>query len=842
MLTIVYPLHWLKLNESGRKEKILFIATGYKMKPCIDASKTMLGLGYLPPKSNSYFRTLRKTHGRTIQVRNNFFLSTATSSAPSAPSSALAWHLLADNSSDVDSVGSESRRSATSVPAPLPPPPDTSSVGNILPYLLKLMFGEKQLLWRIGLSISLMFVSKIAGLACPFFIKLAVDTLTVNPSAGQEGIAQLLHFPLLPALSVTPAVQGALFAVACFGFCDMIKNVAKEMQAPTFLPVTQAVSRRVSYHTFAHLLNLDVSFHLENRTGRMSRILERGPRSIQQIFRAVVFIFLPTAFELLAVCTVLTKTFNPLVGALVGLTFVLYISWSVTLTQMAAEVRKQVIDLDNQTTSKAIDALQNFETVILFNNHKLEVGQYFNLVKGLQGATNKTEQLAAMLNAGQAVILAMGMASIMFAAVLVGRSGAGATPGDLVMIQGLLLQLWAPLQFLGWLYRELKNSMIDIEEFMDILRTRSRISGGQDSMPELVAGVAADHSMVPVNHNGGASHNGEASEKISQGLNGRSADGIKMVPSTSGRAPVASGLDIQLQSVVFGYSHDRKILRGLSLRVEPGQSVAIVGPSGSGKSTILKMLTRQYDVTEGSLYLNGCEIKELSLDSLRNNVAVVPQETVLFNDSILENIRYGRPSASDDDVFEAAKMARLDVAVGRMTNGFNTVVGERGLKLSGGEKQRVAIARAFLRAPRLLICDEATSALDSETEAQIMASLNELALGRTSIFVAHRLSTVKGCDKIIVLDEGQVVEQGSHEALMKQEKGVYRSMWELQAAEEEQQHQQQHNLYPGMTVEDAPLDADILGGKRGNQHIKAGQASSDEESVVFGAVRRKSVV
>jgi ABC-type transport system involved in Fe-S cluster assembly fused permease/ATPase subunit len=386
--------------------------------------------------------------------------------------------------------------------------------------------------------------------------------------------------------------------------------------------------------------------------------------------------------------------------------------------------------------------------VTLFNNQKLEVNQYCKLFQDFQLATNKTEMLAALLNGGQAVILAFGMCGAMLSAVMLGRGGMGATPGDLVMIQGLLLQLWAPLQFLGWLYRELKNSLVDVEEFLDILRTKSNVVDG--TKPLLLS---------------------QPSSSSHQGSNGTSS--------------AFGGLEIDLDNVHFGYQTTRKILNGVSIKVHQGQSIAIVGPSGSGKSTLLKLLTRQYDVDPGSsVRLNGQDIRDLQLDSLRQSIAVVPQDTVLFNDTILQNIRYGRAEASDSDVMSDARLARLDEAVAKMPKQYETLVGERGLKLSGGEKQRVAIARAFLREPRLLICDEATSALDSESEAKIIESLDELAQGRTSIFVAHRLSTIRGCDRIIVLKDGVVVEEGSHAQLLGIEGGLFKQMWEQQVAED----------------------------------------------------------
>lgn len=638
---------------------------------------------------------------------------------------------------------------------PLPPPPSTANLTEVLPYLAQLALSEKQLYWRLGLAMICIVGSKAAALVGPWTFKLAIDALS----------ASVASVPL------------ALTNLALYGLASVVQNLLKEVQGPIFTPVSQAVARRVAYHTFSHVLNLDISFHLERRTGRLSRILERGTRAVQMLYRALIFTLLPTFVNFLFVCSLLGSAFSPAVALCVGATFVAYVAWSVALTQAAVEVRKRVNQLDNQTSSKAIDALLNYETVALFNNQKLEIRQYDRFLKDYQTASIKTEQLSATLNAGQAVILAVGLTAILMAAILGGGGGGGGaaaaagtlvTAGDLVMIQGLLLQLWAPLQFLGWFYRELRQSLIDMEEFFQILQTRSNLKDGTRDIPTLGDPSQKNNGVGGVHHNG-VDSNGH----------------IDAPSSTSSPTPAYSGqegLAVNLQDVKFGYTAEREVLKGASLRVNPGESVAVVGPSGSGKSTILKLVTRLYDVREGQVLINGVDVRDVKQDKLRAAVAVVPQDTVLFNDTILENIRYGFPEATDDQVIEAAKAARLHQAVMRMPKKYETEVGERGLKLSGGEKQRVAIARAFLRSPRLLICDEATSALDSGTERAIMASLNDLAKGRSCIYVAHRLSTIKNCDRIVVLSEGHVAEEGRHDELMALG-GIYREIWDMQVEE-----------------------------------------------------------
>ncbi|GBF89046.1 metal ABC transporter permease [Raphidocelis subcapitata] len=658
-------------------------------------------------------------------------------------------------------------RSGNAPPAaPLPPPPASASPRDVAGYLVRLALGERKMMWRVGLAFVFMVVSKAAGLAGPLWLKCAVDRLAAG---GGDALA------------------GAVRAIVTYGLCAIVGNLAKELQHPTFTPVSQAVARRVSYHTFAHVLDLDISFHLDRKTGRLSRILERGTRSVQMLYRAVLFTFAPTAVELVFVIILLATVFSPVTAGLVAATFIGYVSWTLALTQAAVDVRRRVNVLDNLTTTKAVDALLNAETVALFGNRDLEVAAYDHYLRGYQEAAIQTERLAATLNAGQAVVLCVGLTLVLISAVVGTGAAPGAraavvTPGDLVLLQGLLLQLWSPLQFLGWFYRELRQSLVDLEEFFDILRTRSQLPDGDTELPDAPPGLR--NATAEAAEANGTRHADGASAALQHGSE-RAASHALASSSNGGGAEDAhslAGLQVELEGVRFGYHRGREVLRGVSLSMPPGSSLAVVGGSGSGKSTVLKLLTRLYDATAGDIKINGVSVRELRRESLRSAVAVVPQDTVLFNDTVLQNIRYGRPEASDEEVLDAARMAHLHDAVMRMPDGYETLVGERGLKLSGGEKQRVAIARAFLRNPRLLVCDEATSALDSATEASIMASLAELAQGRTSVFVAHRLSTIRNCDRIVVLSAGKVAEEGSHEELMAAG-GVYARMWEMQAAE-----------------------------------------------------------
>ena len=554
----------------------------------------------------------------------------------------------------------------------------------------------------------MLVISKTAGILAPVLFKQAIDAVSSGTSKA--------------------ALSNAVAALLVGGAARAINGLAKELQHPLFTPVSQAAGRRVSHHAFAHVLGLDLGFHLDRSVGSLSRMLERGARSVGMIFRAIVFTFVPTIVELIAVCVILARAFSPLISGLVMGAFGIYAGWTVLLTFLATKVRREVKDLDNLISSQAVDALLNVETVKLFANDKLEAERYDAGLTAYQKASVQLEVISAALNAGQGAILAAGMTAAMVAAAL----APGTTAGDLVMIQGLLLQLWAPLQFLGWFYRELRQSLVDMEDLFDILRMQPLLADGTIELPDDIRGIS-----------------------------------------------------LKLENVKYTYpGTGREVLRGINIFAAPGESIAIVGPSGSGKSTILKLLTRLYDCdADGSVFIDGIDVRDLKLSSLRAVTAVVPQDTILFNDKISDNIAYGKPNASKEEIVSAARAAKLTGAVASMPDGWNTIVGERGLKLSGGEKQRVAIARAFLRAPRLIICDEATSALDTATERSIMASLTELAAGRTSVFVAHRLSTVQGCSRIYVLNEGKVAEQGNHEHLMNR-KGLYYEQWQAQAAEE----------------------------------------------------------
>jgi ABC-type transport system involved in Fe-S cluster assembly fused permease/ATPase subunit len=623
-----------------------------------------------------------------------------------------------------------------------------------MPYLYKISVAQPGTALRLAFAVCFMLVQKSTGLAVPILFKTAVDHLTAAAVFSSQA----------DAAGVSAALAAAAMAIVYSGAFKATSGVATELRSVAFTPVAQAAGRRVALQVFNHVLNLDLSFHLNRRTGALQRIIDRGTRSVTMVFRAVVFTFAPTALELTLVCALLWKAFSWHVVAIVLATFVAYVAWTVRMTGYSADLRKIANAMDGETTGKAVDALLNYETVSVFGNVRMESKQYDGLLRAYHEAALGSERASSALNAGQAVILACGMTAVLVTAALgVGRGGLAAVGpvtervGDLVMANGLLLQLWAPLQFLGFFYRELRQSLVDMEAMFEVMSTVSAVKDGDRELP--------------------------TSARASS-----SASDARSLTGASPEVHSLTGARVSLRDVRFGYDASREVVKGVSLDIEPGQSVGIVGPSGSGKSTLLRLLLRAYDATEGSVLIDGVDVRDAKLASLRAATAIVPQDTVLFNDTLRHNLRYGRVGATEAEVLEAASAARLDQTLELMPEGLDTMVGERGVKLSGGEKQRVAIARAFLRAPRLLLADEATSALDTATEIGILQSLQEVAQGRTAVFVAHRLSTVRSCDRIVVMENGEIVEQGTHEELMMGrgsgvKSGVYAAMWASQQAE-----------------------------------------------------------
>jgi len=613
---------------------------------------------------------------------------------------------------------------------PIPLPPKGSDLRAVLPYLLRVAFSRKGTKIRLAFALIFLVAQKAFGLAVPVYFKFAIDHLT-----------RAAQLPVGPE-----ALQAANMAamMLCFsGLFKAIAGIATELRMVSFTPVAQAAGRRVALEVFNHVLNLDMQFHLQRRTGALQRIIDRGTKSVSMVFRAVIFTFIPTFVELALVSAVLWKTFSWHVVAVVSSTFCCYVRWTMHMTGVSASKRKLANTMDGLSTGKAVDALLNYETVSNFGNVNLEAKQYDTLLRGYHRAALGSDRASSLLNAGQAVVLSLGMTAALSCAALGVGAGGNAQQmganlanrvGDLVMANGLLLQVWAPLNFLGFFYRELRQSLVDMEAMFDVLSTTSNVKDGTMKLPK----------------NTSASSNGAS---------------------------------ISFKDVSFDYGNGRKILKNVNLDISPGESIGIVGPSGSGKSTLLRIALRAYDATSGDVFFDCYSVKDLQMKSLRSAVAVVPQDAVLFNDSLEHNVRYGRPDATDDEVERACHAAKLEKTIDDLPDGLKTKVGERGVMLSGGEKQRVAIARAFLKSPRVLVADEATSALDTATESQILESLEEIARDRTSVFVAHRLSTVMKCTRIIVMRDGEIVEQGSHDELVDLS-GLYAKMWVAQQAEE----------------------------------------------------------
>ena len=624
---------------------------------------------------------------------------------------------------------------------PIPMPPKGSDLRTVLPYLLKVAFSRKGTKLRLMFAVIFLVAQKAFGLAVPVYFKFAIDHLT-----------RAAQLPVGPE-----ALQAANMAamMLCFsGVFKAVSGIATELRVVSFTPVSQAAGRRVALEVFNHVLNLDMQFHLQRRTGALQRIIDRGTRSVSMVFRAVIFTFIPTFVELALVSALLWKAFSWHVVAVVLSTFCCYVWWTMHMTGVSASKRKLANTMDGLSTGKAVDALLNYETVSNFGNVNLESKQYDSLLRGYHEAALGSERASSLLNAGQAVFLSFGMTAALSCAALGVGAGGNASQiganlanrvGDLVMANGLLLQVWAPLNFLGFFYRELRQSLVDMEAMFEVLSTTSNVKDGTLELPKNKNSDTTTTTTTTTRSNNGAS--------------------------------------ISFKDVSFEYGNGRKILRNVNLEIAPGESIGIVGPSGSGKSTLLRIALRAYDATSGDVFFDGYNVKDLQMKSLRSAVAVVPQDAVLFNDSLEHNVRYGRPNASDEEVERACHAAKLEKTIGDLPDGLKTKVGERGVMLSGGEKQRVAIARAFLKSPRVLVADEATSALDTATESQILESLEEIARDRTSVFVAHRLSTVMKCSRIIVMRDGEIVEQGRHDELVDLN-GLYAKMWLAQQAEE----------------------------------------------------------
>jgi ABC-type transport system involved in Fe-S cluster assembly fused permease/ATPase subunit len=571
---------------------------------------------------------------------------------------------------------------------------------SLAPYL-------KEFKGRVVLSFLFLIAAKVAGVAMPWVLKLIVDDLD---------------------LTRTAAVVVPIALLLAYGFLRFASVFLGELRDAIFARVTERAMRRVGLEVFQHLHTLDLDFHLSRKTGGLSRDIERGTSGISFLLRFLLFNIIPTLFELLLVAVILFKQFSLAYCLTVIVAILIYIVFSVVITEWRTKFVREANEQDNRSNTRAVDSLLNYETVKYFNNESYEAKEYDQHLSDWEKSRLKNRLSLAALNSGQALIIAASVTLMMIMAAR-GVAAGSMTLGDFVMINAYMIQLFIPLNFLGFVYREIRQSLINVERMFELLRVK----------PKVVEAAEAKHFSLGIERN----------------------------------------VAIEFRNVSFAYQADRPILRDVSFSVAPGQKVAIVGSSGAGKSTIAKLLFRFYDPDTGGVFLNGENIRELVLEDLRRQFGVVPQDTVLFNDTIFYNIAYGDPTATEEQVYQAADSAHLKEFIEALPKKYATTVGERGLKVSGGEKQRIAIARVLLKNPPVLIFDEATSALDTEAERVISTALDELAVRHTVLVIAHRLSTVMNADRILVLHKGEIVEQGTHAELLAVD-GYYRSLWQHQ--------------------------------------------------------------
>jgi ATP-binding cassette, subfamily B, heavy metal transporter len=556
---------------------------------------------------------------------------------------------------------------------------------------------------RVVIAIVLLLAAKLLTIYVPILYKQAVDALSPNNNVVAAPVA----------------------LIVAYGLARVISQGFNELRTAVFAKVSQRAIRRLALSAFRHLHALSLRFHLERRTGGLSRAIERGTSGIDFLLSFMLFNVVPTVFEMLMVCGILWRLYNWTFAAVIFTTIVVYIGFTFSVTDWRVRVRREMNERNSEANSKAVDAMLNFETVKYFANEEYEARRYDFSLQAYERAAVKSDTSLAALNLGQATIIASGLVAVMILAGE-GVAAAGMTVGDFVLVNAYLIQLYAPLSFLGVVYRNIKQSLTDIEQMTALLTVKPEIVDRPGAMA-LEVGVGA----------------------------------------------------VAFRQVDFRYDVRRPILSEVDFRVPPGAKIAIVGPSGAGKSTIARLLFRFYEVDAGSIEIDGQDINDVTQESLRRAIGVVPQDTVLFNDTIYYNIAYGRPGAPRADIEEAARHAHIHDFIAGLPDGYQTMVGERGLKLSGGEKQRVAIARVILKAPKILVFDEATSALDTKTEREIQASLAEISADRTTLVIAHRLSTIVDADEILVLDGGRIVERGHHRELLARG-GLYAAMWARQ--------------------------------------------------------------
>jgi ABC-type transport system involved in Fe-S cluster assembly fused permease/ATPase subunit len=572
---------------------------------------------------------------------------------------------------------------------------------------------------RVVWSMVLLLAAKLATLSVPFTFKWAIDALTGANTAPVQSSNWALWL-----------IASPLIMTASYGAVRVLMAVLTQWRDGIFAKVAMHAVRKLAYLTFVHMHELSLRFHLERKTGGLTRVLERGRLGIEVIVRMVILQLVPTIVEVTLIMGVLLWQFDWRYVLATMITVVVYMYYTYIATEWRIEIRRRMNDSDTEANTKAIDSLLNYETVKYFSAEEREATRYDRSMERYERASVKTYTSLALLNTGQAIIFTAGLSATMLMCAIGVRIGKN-TVGDFVMVNAMMIQLYQPLNFMGMVYREIKQAIIDIEKMFGVLS--------------------------------------------------RNPD-VKDIPGA--RPLIVTMGNIRFDDVRFAYDPERQILKGLSFEVPAGKTVAIVGPSGAGKSTISRLLFRLYDVSGGQILIDGQDIRNVTQASLRASIGMVPQDTVLFNDTIRYNIRYGRWDATDAEVEAAAQMAQIDGFIRMSPKGYETEVGERGLKLSGGEKQRVAIARTVLKGPPILLLDEATSALDSHTEQEIQDALEKVSRNRTSLVIAHRLSTIVGADEIIVLDQGRIAERGTHSQLLAAN-GLYASMWNRQREAQE---------------------------------------------------------